>query len=95
MNINDMIIQYTIILILLSLSISSLILSYFLIHKNKHPILKVIVSGFIFILIAFIGLLLTAFSNYKTSDYIDITTIYFVLGFANFVIYFVFFNKRK
>ena len=68
-------------------------LAVFMINR-KSPILKVILSGYISISIIFIGIVLTSISVHSTSDYIDITTIYFILGFASFVLYFVFFNKR-
>lgn len=84
-------------LIAVSIAFSLIVasLSIFTFFKNKNPIVKIIVSGFLLVLMASISLMLTTVFEYNLSYLVDIIVIYFILGFANFVLYFVFFNKRS
>jgi hypothetical protein len=71
-----------------------LFLTAFNFFGKKNPVSKIIVSGFIFILITICTTTLTVMFDYDLSGFIDIIVIYFILGFSSFVLYFVFFNKR-
>ena len=84
-------------LIAVSIAFSLIVasLAIFTFFKNKNPIVKIIVSGFLLVLMASISLMLTTVFDYNLSYLVDIIVIYFILGFANFVLYFVFFNKRS
>lgn len=71
-----------------------LFLSCFTFIKIQSPVSKIIISGFIFILLICTSIVLTIIYKYDISAFIDIAVIYFILGFSSFVLYFVFFNKR-
>jgi multisubunit Na+/H+ antiporter MnhF subunit len=73
----------------------AIIISFFVFLKEKNPVLKVATSGVIFTFLIITSILFTAGIGYNISYLIDIIVIYFILGFSNILLYFVFFNKRS
>jgi hypothetical protein len=61
---------------------------------KKNPVLRIVLSSLATVFIVMLTIILTISSNYNISYFVDIFTIYFILGFANCLLYFIFFNKR-
>jgi hypothetical protein len=72
----------------------SIITGVILFFIKKNPVLRILISALATIFMLISAILLTSISQYDMSYFIDISVIYFILGFANFVLYFIFFNKR-
>ncbi len=89
-----MIIQFNLLFAVSIIAIICFACTLMLAFKKITPPLKIVLSGYIAILITLIGIIITSISDYNVSYYIDIMTIYFILGFANCVLYFVFFHRR-
>lgn len=71
------------------------IVAMFVFLRQKNPIIKIAMSGFMFINLIAIAFIFATIFGYNISYLIDIVVIYFILGFSSYVLYFVFFNKRS
>ena len=90
-----MIISTVLLLVGILLSILGILFAVLIFFKQKNVIVKIITSGFLFINLIAIAIIFTSISGYSLSGLIDIILIYFILGFASFLLYFIFFNKRS
>lgn len=82
------------ILALVSAALASII-SIFIFLGERNPVLKIATSGIVFTFLIITAILFTCGVNYNISYLLDIIVIYFILGFSNVLLYFVFFNKRS
>jgi hypothetical protein len=71
------------------------IFSIFVFSTQTNPMIKIIISSFLFLNLIIISIIFTLTSKYNFSYLIDIIVIYFILGFASLLLYFMFFNKRS